>query len=117
MVKKTDLPFAAHHSRKPLLLQRVEQLLEAAGAGRADAAFARAERGGDVGVGRGLGGVEEHLEERAAAFAQLALPLALLGRERPQRLRAPDRAPRLALGRRDEPRLEARGLLDGLDAF
>src|SRR5215203_5768805 len=130
MVRKYTFrsPFAIHYSRKALLLQHAEQLLEAAGAGRADAAFAGAERGGYFGVGRDFGGVEEHLEERAAAFAQLAerradevllfeprqrlvrqkplvgevvhLLLALLGRERPQRLRPPDHAPRLALGRR-----------------
>src|SRR4051812_45948163 len=107
--------------RKSFLLQRVEQLLEAAGAGRADAAFGGAERGGDLGVGRRLRRVEEHLEERAAAVAQfrerradevllfeprerlvrqepfvgevvhLVVALALLGREGPERLRAADR--------------------------
>src|SRR5688500_12779284 len=63
---------AIRHSRETLLLQRVEQLFEAARAGRADAALGRAERGGYLGVGRGLGGVEEHPEERAAAVAELA---------------------------------------------
>src|SRR5215207_5948286 len=56
---------------KSLLLQAGEQFLEAAGAGRADAAFGGAEGGGDVRVGGLLGLVEEHGQELPAALVDL----------------------------------------------
>src|ERR1041385_4444123 len=58
-------------AEQPRLVQRAEKFFPAARARGADAAFGRAERGGDFGVGRRVCAVEEQREEPAAALVKL----------------------------------------------